>query len=237
MKASPTKKRASVATRQPSLEQQTARALQWLKAHSSKATLDGMARYAIPSQNALGVAMKDIKTLGKQLGRNHALALSLWKTGCYEARLLTSFVADPALITAAQMDRWCKDFDNWAYCDTLCFNLFDRTPHAWAKVTVWSRQQGEFQKRTAFALLWSLALHDKSANDAKFLAGLRLVERAADDDRNFVKKAVNMALRAIGKRSSLRAAAIAVASRLAASSAPSARWIGKDALRELSGAR
>ncbi len=205
--------------------------LEWLKAHATQATLKGMARYAIPSDNALGVAMKDIKALGKRLGHDHELALELWGTGCYEARLLTSFVADPAELTAAQMDRWCDDFDNWAYCDTLSFNLFDRSPHAWAKVAQWSRKRGEFQKRTAFALLWSLALHDKHAEDARFLEGLRLIEHAADDDRNFVKKAVSMALRAIGRRRPLEAAA--VASRLAASSTPSARWIGKDALRGL----
>lgn len=180
-----------------------------LKAHATKATLDGMARYAIPSGNAYGVAMKDLKALGKQLGHDHALALALWDTGNYEARMLTSFVADPQKLTAAQMDRWCREFDNWAYCDTLAFNLFDRTPHAWAKVEKWSREPGEFQKRAAFALVWSLALHDKTASDAQFVKGLGLIERAADDDRNFVKKAVAMALRAVGTRGSLRDEAVA----------------------------
>ena len=181
-----------------------------LKAHATKATLDGMARYAIPSGNAYGVAMKDLKALGKQLGHDHALALALWDTGNYEARMLTSFVADPQKLTAAQMDRWCREFDNWAYCDTLAFNLFDRTPHAWAKVEKWSREPGEFQKRAAFALVWSLALHDKTASDAQFVKGLGLIERAADDDRNFVKKAVAMALRAVGTRGSLRDEAVAL---------------------------
>ena len=116
-------------------------ALEWLKTHGTKATLDGMARYAIPSDKAYGVAMKDIKTLGKQLGRHHEFASALWDTGVYEARLLASFVGDPARLTAAQMDRWCREFDNWAVCDTLCFNLFDRSPHAWAKVTQWSRKR------------------------------------------------------------------------------------------------
>jgi 3-methyladenine DNA glycosylase AlkD len=217
-----------------SSKQQVQWVLDWLKAHATKATLQGMARYAIPSDNAMGVAMKDLKALGKKLGRQHQLALALWDTGCYEARILTSFVADPAKLTAAQMDRWCRDFDNWALCDTLSFNLFDRSPHAWAKVQQWSRLRGEFQKRTAFALLWSLALHDKQAGDQPFLQGLAIIEGAAGDDRNFVKKAVNMALRAIGRRNpSLRAAATAVATRLAAASQPAARWIGKDALREL----
>jgi 3-methyladenine DNA glycosylase AlkD len=208
--------------------------LAWLRAHSTKDTLQGMARYAIPADHAFGVAMKDMKALGKQLGRCHALALALWKTGHYEARMLTAFVADPAELTAEQMDRWCRDFDNWAYCDTLSFHLFDRTPHAWKKVEQWSRRKGEFQKRTAFALLWSLALHDKRAKDSQFVEGLGLIERAANDERNFVKKAVNMALRAIGKRNrSLHAAAVIVATRLSESSKPTARWMGKDALREL----
>ena len=218
------------------VEEQVQSVLAGLKARATRATREGMARYAIPSDDALGVAMKDLKALGKQLGRQHQLALALWETGVYEARMLTSFVADPAKITGAQMDRWCRDFDNWAYCDHLSFNLFDRTPHAWAKVDKWSRERGEFQKRTAFALLWSLALHDKQAKDERFRRGLALIEAAAGDERNFVKKAVSMALKAIGRRNqSLRAAARALATRLAAASAPSAQWVGKDALRELRG--
>lgn len=224
---------AGSATKQ-SIEDQVQSALKWLKDHSSKATLAGMARYAIPSDNAYGVAMKDMKALGKQLGHNQALAMALWDTGVYEARMVVSFVADPTQVTSAQMDRWCKDFDNWAICDTMCFNLFDRTPHAWVKVSQWSRKRNEFEKRTAFALLWSLTVHDKQAGDEPFLKGLDLIERAAADDRNFVKKAVNMALRATGKRNrALNAAAVAVARRLADSSEDSARWVGRDALREL----
>jgi 3-methyladenine DNA glycosylase AlkD len=193
-----------------------------------------MARYAISSDHALGTAMKDIKALGKQLGRNQELAAALWKCGVYEARMLASFVGDPARITPAQMDRWCEQFDNWAFCDAMCFNLFDRTPHAWDKVTQWSCSDKEFVKRTAFALLWSLSVHDKIAGTEPFVHGLDLIERAAGDDRNFVKKAVNMALRAIGKRNrALNADAVAVARRLADSPDATARWVGKDALREL----
>jgi 3-methyladenine DNA glycosylase AlkD len=203
--------------------------LAWLKAHATKATLEGMSRYAIPSDNALGVAMKDLKALGKQLGRNHELALALWATEVYEARMLTAFVADPAALTAAQMERWSNDFDNWAYCDHLSFHLFDRTPHAWAKVETWSRSRGEFQKRTAFALLWALALHDKQAPDQRFIDALALIEHAAGDDRNFVKKAVAMALRAIAHRNAaLKRATGEVAARLAESPEPSARWIAKE---------
>lgn len=225
--------RSTNAAKQP-IDARVQSALDWLKTHSTKATRDGMARYAIPSDHAYGVAMKDIKALGKELGRDHELALALWETGVYEARMLVSFVGDPEKLTPAQMDRWCRDFDNWAFADALSFNLFDRSPHAWAKVSEWSRRKKEFEKRAAFALLWSLSRHDKTAGDEAFLEGLQLIEREATDERNFVKKAVNMALRAIGKRNrALKAAAVAVARRLADSDDATARWIGKDALREL----
>ena len=219
------------------IEARTSLVLAELKKRSTKKTLEGMARYAIPSRNAYGVAMKDIKSLGKSLGSDHALAKALWATGVYEARMLASFIADPALLTPAQMDRWCREFDNWAYCDAMSFNLFDRSPHAWPMVAKWSERKPEFEKRTAFALLWSLSVHDKSATDRQFLDGLALIEREATDDRNFVRKAVNMALRAIGKRNrALNTAAVAVARRLASSDDGSARWVGGHALRELTSA-
>jgi 3-methyladenine DNA glycosylase AlkD len=211
-------------------------ALAWLKSHATKATLDGMARYTIPSDHALGVAMRDIKALGKEIGRNHGLALALWETGVYEARMLASFVGDPAVLTRAQMDAWRKEFDNWAICDAMAFNLFDRSPHAWAKVKQWSSGRGEFEKRAGFALLWSLTVHDKKSGDEPFVEGLGLIEREAEDDRTYVKKGVNMALRAVGKRNvRLRAAAVDVARRLAGSESRSAKWVGSDALRELTG--
>jgi len=216
------------------VQDQVAFALTWLQRHRTKATLEGMARYAIPSDHAYGVAMKDIKALGTLLGRNQPLAVALWATGVYEARMLASFVGDPERLTATQMERWCKDFDNWAICDAMSFNLFDRTPHAWTKVAQWSTRRNEFEKRAAFALLWSLTVHDKSAADEAFERGLVLVEREADDQRHFVKKATNMALRAIGKRNlALNAAAVRVARRLAGSNDATARWVGRDALREL----
>jgi 3-methyladenine DNA glycosylase AlkD len=219
------------------VEDQVELALTWLKRHSTRATLDGMARYAIPSDHAYGVSMKDIKALGKTLGRDHRLAVALWDTGVYEARMLASFVGDPQQLTPAQMDRWCRTFDNWAFCDAMSFNLFDRTPHAWAKVAEWSTRRREFEKRTAFALLWSLTVHDKRAGDAAFEQGLAFIEREAGDERHFVKKATNMALRAIGKRNrALNAAAVTVARRLASSKDASARWVGEDALRELTSA-
>ena len=193
-----------------------------------------MARYAIPSNRAFGVTVGAMRAYAKKLGRDHELALALWADGHYEARMLACFVDDPALVTTAQMDRWCRDFDNWAICDTACFQLFDRTPHAWKKVAAWAPRREEFVRRGAFALLASIALHDKQAEDAPFLRGLRLVERGAPDERNFVKKAVSWALRSIGRRNlALNAASVKVAERLAASSKPAARWVGKDALREL----
>jgi len=224
----------SVATAAPAIEAQLAAAIAWLRSHASQATRDGMARYGIPGDHALGVPMKDIKQLGKQLGRHHQLAQALWASGIYEARMLTQFVADPMKISAAEMDRWCKSFDNWAYCDALSFNLFDRTPHAWKMVDQWTASRQEFVRRTAFALLWSLALHDRNAPDHAFRHGLQLIEDAATDDRHFVKKAVSMALKAIARRPALKAAAAATAGRLAATDDSTARWIGRDALRDFS---
>jgi 3-methyladenine DNA glycosylase AlkD len=224
-------------TTELSLDDQVNAALAWLKKHSSRAAREGMARYAIPSDNAYGVAMKDIKALGKQLGPRNDLAIALWDTGVYEARMLVSFVAEPALLTSTQMDRWCRDFDNWAICDAMCFNCFDRAPDRWRKVRQWSSSRKEFEKRTAFALLWSLSVHDKQATDAQFIQGLALIERAATDERHFVKKAVNMALRAVGKRNQqLNSAAVLVARKLSDSDNPTSRWVGRDALRELTSA-
>jgi 3-methyladenine DNA glycosylase AlkD len=209
-------------------------AIATLKRLATKATRDGMARYGIPSDKAFGVKVGAMHKLAKQLGRNHELAVALWETGWYEARMLACFVDDPELVTPAQMDRWCSDFDSWAICDTACFHLFDRTPHAWSKVPQWARRNDEFVKRAAFALLASLTVHDKNADDESFAEALELVERAASDERNFVKKGVNWALRCIGKRSrSLHSLAEALARRLAESPHPAARWIGKDALRDL----
>jgi 3-methyladenine DNA glycosylase AlkD len=191
-------------------------------------------RYGIVAPKAYGVPMGAIQRLAKSLGRDHDLALALWSSGWYEARLLAAYVDQPERVSSAQMDRWAKDFDNWGVCDTLCFCLFDRTPHAWRKVDQWAGRRDEFVRRAAFALLASLALHDKQTDDAPFLATLPLIERAAADERNFVKKGVSWALRSVGRRSAaLRAASVELARRLAASKQPAERWVGKDALRDL----
>jgi 3-methyladenine DNA glycosylase AlkD len=214
-----------------------ATALAWLRKHSKKSVRDGMARYAIPTDKALGVLMGDIQKLAKQLGRDHELALALWKTDVYEARMLCAYVDEIEKVTPLQMDAQARDFDNWAICDTHCFALWVRSPHAFGKVRQWSTHKAEYVKRASFALLASLALKHKTSTDADYLRCLPLIAKAAHDDRNFVKKAVNWALRGIGRRSlKLNQAAIAVAKKLAESEDSAPRWIGKDALRELSGA-
>lgn len=203
-----------------------------LKKLATKKQLGEMARYAIPSDKAFGVAMNQIQKLAKELGKNHELAQELWASGWYEARILAGYVDEPAKVTAAQMDRWCRDFDNWAICDTVAFALFKRVDGAWPMVKKWAKCKPEFEKRGAFALLWALA--GSMDDDAPFTEGLRFIEAAATDERNFVKKAVDMALRATGKRSAkLNSAAVELAKRLAASADPTAAWIGKHSLKEL----
>lgn len=193
-----------------------------------------MARFGIVAPKVFGVSVTDLRKMARSLGRNHDLAIALWKTGWHEARMLTPFVDEPARVTAAQMDRWARDFDNWAICDGVCFHLFDKTPHAWTKIRRWSTDDREFVRRAAFALIASIALHDKQAPDAPFVRSLPLIERAATDERNFVKKGVSWALRGVGHRNArLHAAAIQVAERLATSKDASTRWVGKDALRDL----
>lgn len=209
--------------------------LAWLERRGSKKNRDGMARYAITAPQVFGVSVGDLRVYAKTIGRDHQLAQELWNSGWYEARMLAGFVDDPALVTPAQMDRWARDFDNWAVCDHSCFHLFDKTPHAYGKAAKWAASRQEFVKRAAFALIASLALHDKKAPDATFRGFLPLIEKAADDDRNFVKKGVSWALRGIGHRSpAMRAEALKVARKLATSTVPPARWVGKDAIRDLS---
>jgi 3-methyladenine DNA glycosylase AlkD len=209
-------------------------ALKWLERHGTKRNREGMARYGIVAKKVFGVSMSTMQSLAKELGRDHALSQALWKTGWYEARMLASLVGEPERVTPALMDRWANSFENWAVCDTATFVLWDRTPHAWSKVREWSGRDEEFVKRAAFAMLASLTVHDKQAPDEKFVEGLALIEREATDGRNFVKKAVNWALRSIGKRNlALNKRSVAVARRLADAQDPASRWVGKDALREI----
>jgi 3-methyladenine DNA glycosylase AlkD len=230
--------------RPPTIAQRAESALAALKRFGNKKTRDEMSsRYGIHLPNpkkAFGVPVGKIQQVGKTLGRSHKLAAALWKTGWYEARMLAAFVDDPKHVTPAQMDRWCRGFDNWGIVDTVCFKLFDQVSPklAFRKVEEWSRQKGEFQKRAAFALLACLALHDKRPPSPEvnkpFAESLLLIEREAGDERNFVKKSVSWALRAIARRGDeLRSAALWSAQQLAASPEPAARWVGKDALRDI----
>ena len=211
-----------------------AEVLAWLEQRGTRRTVLDMARYGIVAKRAFGVPMKTLLALQKRLGKDHALAAGLWASGWYEARLLAALVDDPKLVTRRQMNAWAAGFENWGDCDTVCFKLFDQTPLAWDCAPRWAASPREFVKRGGFVLIACLALHDKGAPDAKFLAFLPLIERGADDERNFVKKGVNWALRSIGRRNrALNAAAVKVATRLAASVEPPGRWVGKDALRAL----
>jgi 3-methyladenine DNA glycosylase AlkD len=197
--------------------------------------VEGMARFGIKPAVALGVAKPALRRLAKDLGQDHHLARQLWASGIHEARVLASMVDDPLKVTGAQMEAWANDFDNWDICDQCCMNLFWRTAFAYEKAEEWSANGKEFVKRAGFVLMASLAVHDKKTSDSKFERFLSGIEREAVDDRNFVRKAVNWALRQIGKRNAgLRQKAMEVALELRQEQSRSARWIGSDALRELS---
>ena len=228
-------------------ERRVSEILAELEAHGSAKNRAGMARYGINVDSAFGVSIPVLRTLAKRVGTDHALAIALWKTGNHEARLLACFVDDPNAVTEAQMERWASDFDSWDLCDQATTSLFDRSALAWTRAVAWAKRDEEWVRRAGFSLMAGLAVHDKEASDRAFLRLLPLVVRAASDDRNFVKKAVNWALRNIGKRNAvLHAAAIACAEKIRAQAnrraggergggpgERSARWIANDALREL----
>ena len=196
--------------------------------------LAGMARFGIVTEGRLGWSIPALRALAREIGRDHARALALWDSGIPEARILASMTAEPARFTQAQMDAWVKTLNSWDVCDQACSNAFARAPLAWQQPPRWARRRAEFERRAAFALIAALSVHDKQAPDAAFLALLPLIEAAADDERNFVRKAVNWALRQIGKRNhTLRLAAMELAERLRERDSKAARWIAADALREL----
>jgi 3-methyladenine DNA glycosylase AlkD len=215
----------------------TAQALTWLEKNGTKATRDGLARYGIQAKQAFGITMGQLLVYRKKLGQDHELAVGLWESGWYEARVLASLIGDPERLTVRQMNAWAAGFENWGDCDTVCFQLFDRSPHAWGRAAQWARSPREFVKRGGFALMACLALHDKTAPDAKHLAFLPLIEKGARDERNFVKKGVSWALRSIGRRAGLAGPSNELAKRLAQSEDAAARWVGNDALRQFSKAR
>ncbi len=193
-----------------------------------------MARFGINPEGTLGVSIPVIRGIAKRHRKNHELALKLWRTKIHEARLLAGFIEDPACVTEKQAESWARDFDSWDVCDQVCSNVFDATPFAWKKVRQWTRRKEEFVKRAGFVLMACLAVHDKRAQDKDFLSFLPIIKREARDERNFVRKAVNWALRQIGKRNSaLNAAAIKTARDISKIDFKAARWIAADALREL----
>ncbi len=216
----------------------TSQVLSKLKSLKNQKGIAGMARFGIQGGKLLGISVPVLRQMAKPLRKNHELALGLWKSGFHEARILASFVDDPAQVTQTQMESWVKDFDSWDVCDQVCGNLFDRTPWAAAKAFAWSKRTREFEKRAGFVMMAEMAVHDKEAADKVFLSFLPVIRREAWDERNFVKKAVNWALRQIGKRNAnLNRAAIAEAKLIQKQGSSSAKWITTDALRELTNPR
>ena len=208
--------------------------MEQLRAVARPDQLAGMARYGMNTTNRLGVTVSELRRIAKKTGKDHELALALWRTGVADARILASMVDEPQAVTPVQMDDWAAGFDSWDVCDQVCMNLFDKTPLAWQKVREWAGREEEFVKRAAFALIAALAWHDKQADDAAFCALLPVIVAGAADERNYVKKAVSWALRHIGKRNAaLYAAALATAQELAALNARSARWIARETVKDL----
>ncbi len=194
----------------------------------------GMARFGISSKNTLGIPTPILRSMAKKIGKNHELALQLWNTGIHEARLLACFIDDPAAVSEKQMEAWVRDFDSWDIVDQCCSNLFDRTPFAYEKAFAWSKRKEEFVKRSGFVLMAALSVHDKEASHAQMERFFPIMEREAHDERNFVRKAVNWALRQIGKRNiALNKKAVQTARRIQQQNSKSAQWIAADALREL----
>jgi 3-methyladenine DNA glycosylase AlkD len=206
-----------------------------LRALRSEANRAGQARFGINTAHALGISMASLRPIARRLKRDHTLAMALWESGIHEARILAALVDEPKKVTPEQMDAWTAEFDSWDLCDQVCLKLFVRTPYVTEKVRRWAADEREFVRRAAFALIAAQSVHAKKAGDDVFLSYLPLIRRHAGDPRNFVRKAVNWALRQIGKRSiGLHAPALALAQDLAASADRTERWIGKDAAKELS---
>ncbi len=208
--------------------------LQQLKSLSNPEAAAGMKRFGINPDNTCGVPIPVIRKMAKEIGKDHALARQLWSSKFHEAKILACMIDVPQMVSEEQMESWVVDFDSWDVCDQVCSNLFDRTEFAYQKAIEWSERKEEFVKRAGFVLMAVLAVHDKKANDEAFLKFLPVIKREATDDRNFVRKAVNWALRQIGKRNlKLNANAIEIAKEIQIIDSKSARWIASDALREL----
>lgn len=205
-----------------------------LKSMRDPDSVKGMARYGINPKNNLGISIYKLRPLAKDIGKNHELALKLWDSGIHDARLLAVFIEDPTKVTSNQMDSWAQDFDSWDVCDQAATSLFDITPHAWKKIYEWAEREEEFVKRAAFSIIAGLAVHNKKANDGDFEKLLPLIKKHSVDERNYVKKAVNWALRNIGKRNiSLNKKAIIIAKEIQKFDSKIAKWIASEAIREL----
>jgi len=210
------------------------RVLEMLRAKARPDQLEGMSRYGMATEGRLGTSVPEMREIAKQIGKDHGLALALWETGVAEARIVAAMVDDPKQMTEEQMERWVKNIDSWDICDQVCMNLFEKTPLAWKKILDWSEREEEFVKRAAFVLAACLAWHDNTAGDGAFVRILPILGRGATDDRNFVRKAVNWALRNIGKRNiNLNKAALETAKDILGMDSRSARWVASNAIREL----
>ncbi len=208
--------------------------IQKIKSLADPEAVKGMARFGINPENTYGVSIPNLRKLAREIGKDHVLAQQLWASGIHEARLLASFIDEPKLVTESQLESWVKDFDSWDVCDQCCSNLFDQTEFAHGKAAEWSKREEEFVKRAGFVLMAALSVHDKKASDEDFIKFLPMIKREATDERNFVKKAVNWALRQIGKRNfNLNKIALKTAEEIQQIDSKSARWIAADAIREL----
>jgi len=205
-----------------------------LKTMANTKVVASMAKFGINSYNALGISIPQLRKIAKKIGKDHLLAQALWDSGIHEARILASFIDDPQLVTEQQMEEWVKQFDSWDVCDQVCGNLFDKTNYAYSKAHEWSKNEREFIKRAGFVLMADLAIHDKDANDDDFIRFLEVIKENSTDERNFVKKAVNWALRQIGKRNIvLNKKAIDTAKEIQKIESKSAKWIAQNAIKEL----
>ena len=205
-----------------------------LNSLSDPKAVEGMARFGINPKNTFGVSVPNLRAIAKEAGKDHALAQQLWASGIHEAQILASMIDDPKMVTEEQMESWVKDFDSWDVCDQCCMNLFDKTSFAYRKAVQWSARKEGFVKRASFAMMACLAWHDKNADDRQFEPFFPIIKREASDNRNFVKKAVNWALRQIGKRNlNLNEKAIETAREIQEIDLKSAKWVSADAIREL----
>ncbi|MFH1424741.1 MAG: DNA alkylation repair protein [archaeon] len=205
-----------------------------LQSHANPKNVEGMQRFGIQGGKMLGVSVPVVRKMAKQIGKSHTLAQKLWDTGIHEARILAPLIDEVDKVTEAQMDRWVKDFNSWDIVDQCCSNLFDKTPFVYRKAVEWTKRDEEFVKRTGFVLMATSAVHDKKAPDAQFKKFLPIIKKYSTDERNFVKKAVNWALRQIGKRNlALNKKAIKVAKEIQKIDSKAAKWIANDAIREL----